>query len=158
MNPGKPVPKTSRRVFLTGGGALVVGFSLVPRLRAQSAGEAAPALPGSLGKTPMLDSWIRIAGDGAITVFTGKAELGQGLKTALLQIAAEELIVAPEAIGLVTADTARTPDEGYTAGSHSIDTSGTAIRHAAAQARAILIGAAAARLQLPAERLHAEGG
>ena len=158
MNPGKPVPKTSRRTFLAGGGALVVGFSLVRRLRAQSAGEAAPALPGSLGKTPMLDSWIRIAGDGAITVFTGKAELGQGLKTALLQIAAEELIVAPEAIGLVSADTARTPDEGYTAGSHSIDMSGTAIRHAAAQARAILIGAAAARLQLPAERLHAEGG
>jgi CO/xanthine dehydrogenase Mo-binding subunit len=158
MNPGEPVPKTSRRTFLTGGGALVIGFSLVPQLRAQDVSEAAPALPGSLGKTPMLDSWIRIAGDGAITVFTGKAELGQGLKTALLQLAAEELIVAPEAIRLVTADTALTPDEGYTAGSHSTDNSGTAIRHAAAQARAILIGAAAARLQLPAERLHAEGG
>ncbi len=158
MTPGEPVRKTSRRAFLAGGGALVVGFSLVPRLHAQNASEAGPALPGSLGKTPMLDSWIRIDGDGAITIFTGKAELGQGLKTALAQIAAEELIVAPEAIRLVTADTARTPDEGYTAGSHSIDNSGTAIRHAAAQARAILVGAAAARLQLPAERLHADNG
>jgi nicotinate dehydrogenase subunit B len=158
MNPGIPVAKTSRRAVLAGGGALVIGFSLVPRLHAQSASEAGPALPSSLGKTPMLDSWIRIDSDGAITVFTGKAELGQGLKTALAQIAAEELIVAPEAIRLVTADTALTPDEGYTAGSHSIDNSGTAIRHAAAQARALLIGAAAARLQLPPERLRAEGG
>ena len=157
MNPREPVPNPSRRMFLAGG-ALVVGFSLVPRVCAQSASEAGPVLPGSLGKTPMLDSWLRIAGDGAITIFTGKAELGQGLKTALTQLAAEELMVAPEAIRLVTADTALTPDEGYTAGSHSIDMSGTAIRHAAAQARAILIGAAAAWLQLPADRLHADNG
>jgi CO/xanthine dehydrogenase Mo-binding subunit len=162
MNPGERVAKPSRRAVIAGGGAFVVSFSLLPRLGAQGVSQtpnaAGPALPGSFAKSPMLDSWIGIDADGAITVFTGKAELGQGLKTALAQIAAEELIVAPEAIRLVTADTARTPDEGYTAGSHSIDMSGTAIRHAAAQARAMLIGAAAARLQLPPERLHAEAG
>ncbi len=88
----------------------------------------------------MLDSWIRIDADGAITVFTGKAELGQGIKTALIQVAAEELVVEPRAITLVTADTGRTPNEGYTAGSQSMPDSGTAILHAAAQARAILVG------------------
>ena len=87
----------------------------------------ARALPGDLAKSPLLDSWIRIDADGRITVFTGKAELGQGLKTALIQVAADELAVAPSAIELVTADTARTPDEGVTAGSHSMQDSGTAI-------------------------------
>ena len=151
-------PRPSRRIVLAGG-ALVVAFSLAPRSgAAQSAAETPATLPGDLAKAPMLDAWIRIDGDGRITVFTGKAELGQGLKTALIQLAAEELAVEPEAVTLVTADTARTPDEGYTAGSHSMQDSGTAIRNAAAQARALLIAAAAAKWRLPPERLHAEGG
>ena len=77
-------------------------------------GATAPAakVPGSLGGEPHLDAWIRIDAEGAITVFTGKAELGQGIKTALLQVAAEELEVEPSEITLVTADTALTPDEG----------------------------------------------
>ncbi|HEX3860105.1 MAG TPA: molybdopterin cofactor-binding domain-containing protein [Stellaceae bacterium] len=149
----------SRRGFLAGGGALIVSFSLLPRFAAaQAAGQTGPALPGSLAKFPMLDSWVRIDANGAITVFTGKAELGQGIKTALIQLAAEELIVTTEAIDLVTADTARTPDEGYTAGSHSMQDSGTAIRNAAAQARALLIDAAATRLQVPGDKLRAENG
>ena len=60
----------------------------------------------------MLDAWIRIDADGRVTVFTGKAELGQGIKTALIQVAAEELTSSPRAIELVTADTARTPERG----------------------------------------------
>ena len=119
---------------------------------------AARNLPGSLQRDSELDSWIRIDGRGAITVFTGKCELGQGIKTALIQVAAEELAVAPGSIHLVTADTALTPNEGYTAGSHSMQDSGTAIRHAAAQARSLLIGAAAARLAVPRERLKAQDG
>jgi nicotinate dehydrogenase subunit B len=110
---------------LSGGGALVLSFSLAPhRLSAQGAQNAGvqpipePPLPGSLKSEPMLDSWIRIDADGTITVFTGKAELGQGLKTALIQLAAEELVVEPPSVHLVTADTSRTPNEGYTAGSH----------------------------------------
>ncbi|MFL5088428.1 MAG: molybdopterin cofactor-binding domain-containing protein [Xanthobacteraceae bacterium] len=150
----------SRRALLAGGGALIVSFSLSRALaqEAQNKGEEPrqPPLPGSLKDSPMLDSWIRITADGSMTVFTGKAELGQGIKTALLQIAAEQLGVDPAAITLITADTSQTPNEGYTAGSHSMQDSGTAILHAAAQAREILIGLAATRLSLPAERLKAE--
>ena len=99
----------------------------------------------------MLDAWIRIDQSGTVTVFTGKCELGQGIKTALMQVAAEQLGVPVESIALITSDTARTPGEGYTSGSQSMQDSGTAIMHAAAQAREILIGIAAEKLSL---RLH----
>jgi nicotinate dehydrogenase subunit B len=156
MKPGA-TPSLSRRGFLAAGGALVVSIA-VPRLSAAQAKGGKPALPGSLKTEGMLDGWIRIGADGRVTVMTGKAELGQGIKTALLQLAAEELVVAPARITLVTADTARTPDEGYTAGSHSMQDSGTAIRHAAAQVRAILLGLAAARLQVAADTLRIDDG
>src|SRR6185312_5520476 len=107
-----------------------------------------PKLPGDLAKSPMLDSWIAIDANGGITVFAGKAELGQGIKTAFIQCAAEELEVEPAAITLVTADTERTPNEGYTAGSHSMQDCGVAILNAAAQVRAILVELAAIRLNL----------
>jgi nicotinate dehydrogenase subunit B len=147
----------SRRRFLLGSGALIVSFAL-PVGPGMAQEPAAAELPASLRRNPQLLAWIRIDERGAITVFTGKCELGQGIKTAILQVAAEELAVAPEAIDLITADTARTPNEGYTAGSHSMQDSATAIRHAAAQARALLIGAAADRLGVPRERLRAEDG
>jgi CO/xanthine dehydrogenase Mo-binding subunit len=144
----------TRRSLLAGTGALVVSFSLQGTGLAQDA----KTLPGSLAKDSFLDSWIRIDGSGAITVCTGKAELGQGVKTALLQIAAEELEVAPEDITLITADTGRTPDEGFTAGSQSMQNSGTAIRNAAAQVRALLIAEAARRQNVAPETLKAAGG
>ena len=93
-----------------------------------------------------------------MTVFTGKAELGQGLTTALLQVAAEQLDVAPAQIELVTADTARTPNEGFTAGSHSMQDSGTAILNAAAQVRGLLRDAAAAEFGVAAETLSTADG
>ena len=68
--------------------------------------------PAASSKRPYLDSWIRIDANGAITVFTGKAELGQGINTALMQCAAEQLDVSPDRIKLVTADTARTAERG----------------------------------------------
>ena len=148
----------ARRAFLAHGGALVVGFSLWPaRTGAQGAGQAT-ALPGSLRGAPLLDSWIRIDANDRITVFTGKAELGQGVKTALIQIAAEELVVEPGRIVLVTADTSLTPNEGYTAGSQSLQDSGTAILNAAAQVRALLLRLASKRLDLPVERLSVRDG
>ena len=102
----------SRREFLATGGALVLSFALSPRSALAQPAEAAkpPALPGALDKTPLLDAWIRIGADGSITVFTGKAELGQGVKTALAQIAAEQLAVGFERIAMVTADTELTPN------------------------------------------------
>lgn len=145
----------SRRRFMRHGGALVVAFTLVPRALGETAPEAGkpPPLPGSLEQAPMLDAWIRVGADGRITVFTGKAELGQGIRTALTQVAAEELVVDPSRIQLITADTARTPNEGYTAGSQSMQYSGTAIRHAAAQARERLVALAAARFGAEASAL-----
>ena len=160
------VKKPTRRGVLAGTGSLVVSFALLSQALAQE-GEVQgtapppqpkPKLPGSLSGDPFLDAWIRIDAKGEVSVFTGKAELGQGVKTAILQIAAEELEIDPAAIRLITADTSQTPDEGYTAGSQSIQNSGTAIRHAAAQVREILIGQAAARWQIPADQLRAENG
>src|SRR6516165_8818335 len=139
----------SRRQVVAGGGALIVSISIgATRALAQGpqASPPTPPLPGSLKGAPMLDSWIRIDADGAVTVFTGKAELGQGIKTALLQVASEELGVAMPRIKLVTADTARTPNEGYTSGSQSMPNGATAIRNAAAQVREILLARAAERL------------
>src|SRR5579863_1256875 len=146
-----------RRQVLAGGGALIVSFSLSDAFAQEHAAAGAPKPPGSLATSPYLDAWIRIDADG-ITAFTGKAELGQGFKTAFQQIAAEELDVPFEAIKVVTADTGRTANEGYTAGSHSMQDSGTAILHAAAQVRALLIAEAARRFDLPVENLRTENG
>jgi nicotinate dehydrogenase subunit B len=146
-----------RRQVLAGGGALIVSFSMSDAFAEEGAPAAVPKPPGSLATAPYLDAWIRIDSDG-ITAFTGKAELGQGFKTAFQQIAAEELDVPFEAIKVVTADTGRTANEGYTAGSHSMQDSGTAILNAAAQVRALLIAEAARRLDLPAESLRTESG
>jgi len=150
-------PTLSRRGFL-GGGALVVGFTLFPRgLLAQAPqegdGGTPPGIPKALNSDPLLESWIRIDTDGHITVFTGKAELGQGIRTSLLQVAAEELAVDPAGIALVTADTDRTPNESYTAGSQSMQESGTAILHASARVAGILRDLAARRLGVPAASL-----
>jgi CO/xanthine dehydrogenase Mo-binding subunit len=147
-----------RRRVLAGGGALIVSFSLTGAFAQQQDAPAVAAPPGSLKASPYLDSWIRIDGDGSITVFTGKAELGQGFKTAFQQIAAEELDVPFASLKVVTADTKLTANEGYTSGSNSAKDSGTAIQNAAAQARALLIAAAATRLDQPVESLRTENG
>jgi nicotinate dehydrogenase subunit B len=160
-----PSHKVSRRAVLRGTGALVLSFSLSPQAWPQEGSgaqsghpTAGPKLPGSLAKNPLLDAWIRVDADGRVTAFTGKAELGQGISTALLQVVAEELEVPFEQVSLVTADTSRTVDEGYTAGSHSVQDSGTALRNAAAQVREILIAEAARRLKLPGDQLRAAAG
>jgi CO/xanthine dehydrogenase Mo-binding subunit len=139
----------NRRGFLATSGALVVSFSL-PAF--------AQKLPGALDRYPQLDAWLRIGVDGRITVFTGKAELGQGIKTAILQVAAEQLAVDMKSIDLVTADTAQTPNEGYTAGSNSMKDSATAVLNAAAQAREILLAEAAKRLRVAPEQLSVQNG
>ncbi|MCC8941732.1 xanthine dehydrogenase family protein molybdopterin-binding subunit [Bradyrhizobium sp. Arg68] len=145
-----------RRSVLAGAGALIVSFSLRGATAQEQKPGQGPELPGSLAKFPYLDSWIRIDADGRITAFTGKAELGQGFRTAFQQIAAEQLDVAFDAVKVITADTKLTANEGYTSGSHSMQDSGTAILHAAAQARGLLVAEAARRLELPAETLRTE--
>src|SRR5207247_309444 len=121
---------------------------LAPRL---ALGQDRPApLPGSLNANRMLDAWLRIDPNGTVTIFTGKIELGQGIGTALSQIAADELDVDLKRIEVVSGDTARTPNEGQTAGSLSVEHSGTALRFACAEAPDILVSAAAVKLGAPA--------
>ena len=154
----------NRRALLTSGGALVVSFTLVPSLGLAQAPPAADTaspptpLPGSLKTSPMLEAWLRIGSDGSVTVFTGKSELGQGIRTALTQIAAEQLGLAFAVVHLVTSDTQHTPNEGYTSGSQSMSDSGTAILHASAQAREILIKLAAEKWGASADGLQAKDG
>ena len=145
----------SRRELLKTGGALVIGFALGPRF---APAQDAARLPGSLNANRMLNAWLRIDSNGSVTIFTGKIELGQGIGTALTQIAADELDVDLQRIDIVHGDTAQTPNEGATAGSLSVQDSGTAMRFACAEARAILLTAAGARLGVPLAELQVNDG
>lgn len=148
------------------------------------------ALPASLRTNPSLDDWIRIETDGTVTICTGKVEIGQGIRTALAQIGAEELDVALERVRVTMADTGGahhmadtggaphpwnqhdgvahqgwyaphptgSPDEGTTAGSNSIQASGSAIRQAAADARHALLEMAAAEWNVPHAGLTVRDG
>jgi len=106
---------------------------------------ATPPLPGMLRENPRLDQWVRFAAPGQVTVSTGRVEIGQGVLTAMRQIAAEELDIAPERILLQSGDTELTPNEGYTAGSQSIQFGGVALRLACAEVRALFLDYAAER-------------
>ena len=105
---------------------------------------APPTLPAMLEQNPRLDQWVRFPEPGRVTVSTGRVEIGQGVLTAMRQIAAEELDVSPERILLHTGDTELTPNEGYTAGSQSIQFGGVALRLACAEVRARFLDYAAA--------------
>ena len=105
-----------------------------------------------------LDDWLAIEPDNTVTAFSGKVELGTGVRTALAQIVAEELDLPLERVHMVMGDTARTPDEGYTAGSMTISGSGTALRQAAAEARQAMLEMAAERLDVNPDELTAHDG
>jgi nicotinate dehydrogenase subunit B len=105
-----------------------------------------------------LEGWIRLEPDETVMVFTGKAELGQGILTAVAQIAAEELDTGFEKIRMVSADTSRAPDEQFTFGSQSIEQSGSAIRTASAEARSILVAAGARWFGVRTEELQVSNG
>ncbi len=146
----------SRRKFLKQSGVIVASFSLAgPAAIAQ---QTRAPLPGGLNNNRMLDGWIRINANGRVTVHTGKCEIGQGILTALAQIAADELDVTYERIDMVSADTARTPNEGMTAGSLSVEGSGTALRFACAEVRGMLLAAAAQKLNIAVDKLTVADG
>jgi nicotinate dehydrogenase subunit B len=146
-------PSLNRREFTAGLGGLVVAFALDPKVAF-----AQERLPGSLQTNRRLDGWIRINADGSATIFTGKVELGQGILTALAQIAAEELDLPLTRITMISGDTGQTPNEGHTSGSQSVENSGTAVRIAGAEARAILIDQATKRLGVAADTLSVVDG
>jgi nicotinate dehydrogenase subunit B len=116
------------------------------------------SLPRDLARHPALETWIRLNPDETVTLFTGKVELGQGLVSAIARIGAEELDVALSRIRVRTGDTAHPLDEWITAGSVSMSDSGTAMRQAAAEARAHLLGLAAGRLGIAADELVVDDG
>jgi CO/xanthine dehydrogenase Mo-binding subunit len=117
-----------------------------------------PGLPALLAANPRLDQWVGFPGPGHVTVLTGRVEIGQGVLTAMLQIAADELDVAPDRIELRTGDTDLTPNEGYTAGSHSIQFGGVALRMACAEVRALFLDHAAARFGFSRADLAVQDG
>jgi nicotinate dehydrogenase subunit B len=152
-------PRTvSRRNLLKAGTGLMVAIAYAPLLALAEDTGVPTRLPGSLNVNRLLSAWLRVNPDGTVTVFTGKVEFGQGIASALAQVAADELDVGYPRIHMVTADTSRTPDEGFTSGSQSIEQSGTAIRFACAEARQILLAAAAARLGIEAGALTVADG
>jgi len=145
----------SRRRFTQSLGIVIATFALPST---SVFGQAPGNLPFSLKKNPRLEGWIRLDADNTVTVFTGKAELGQGILTALAQIAAEELDVELGKIRMVSADTSRGPDEQYTFGSQSVEHGGSAIRAASAQARGVLLAAAARQFGVRPEDLQIKAG
>jgi len=115
-------------------------------------------LPGSLETNRSLDRWLRINGDGTVTAYTGKVEIGQGITTALAQVVADELDVALPRVRLEPASTASSPDEGMTSGSRSIQESAVALRYACAETRELLLQKAAAQLGVSVEQLSVADG
>lgn len=118
----------------------------------------APKLPVNLAANPRLSSWVKFAGDGRLAISPGKVEIGQGIVTALAQIAADELDVDIRRIEMIRASTATSPNEGVTSGSLSIQQSGRALRQVCAEIRQIFVTAAAERLGVDASALAVEDG
>ena len=103
-------------------------------------------LPADLAANPVLARWLDFSRGGEVTILIGKVEYGQGIWTALAQVAAEELQVALSRVRVAPVSTSTSPDEGVTAGSRSVQDSGSALRQACAQARDLLLAAAATKL------------
>jgi nicotinate dehydrogenase subunit B len=108
--------------------------------------------------TSQLDDWLVIEADGSVTAFSGKVELGTGTRTALAQIVAEELDLPLARVHLVMGDTDSTPNEGYTAGSMTINSSGASLRQAAAEARRAMLEMASSALDATLEELAVSDG
>jgi CO/xanthine dehydrogenase Mo-binding subunit len=147
----------NRRNFLKNTGCLAIGFSL----SSPFINDMAPMLqelPESIKRNPNIDAWLQVLANGQVRIFTGKLELGQGISTAILQVAAEELDLPMEQVEIVLADTDRTPDEGYTAGSGSIEQSAMAVRYAAAAARNKLLELSSQQLSTPIDQLTIKDG
>jgi CO/xanthine dehydrogenase Mo-binding subunit len=149
-----------RRGFLKAGGVLVVGVAL-GEWPLPARAQAIPNADRFLGKPidpKQVDSFLAIHADNTVTVFTGKVDLGTGLRIAFRQMVAEELDVPPARIALIEGDTAVTPDQARTSGSYGIARGGMQLRHAAATARRALLEMASQRLGRPVDDLEVADG
>ncbi len=148
----------SRRDFIGAGGALVVSCGL-PGSITLALSQSPQTLGGKPALTPdELDSWIAVLPDGNVTVFFGKMDMGQGVDVAIAQIVAEELDVAFEKVSVVMGDTATSCNQGGASGSTGIQLGGMALRHAAAEARRVLVEMGSKKLGVPVESLTVDNG
>jgi CO/xanthine dehydrogenase Mo-binding subunit len=115
-------------------------------------------LPPSLAANPTLSSWVKISAEGHVVISPGKVEIGQGIVTALAQIAADELDIDIGRVRMIRATTAGSPNEGVTSGSLSVQQSGRAVRHVCAEVRQIFLAAAADRLGVGIDTLDISDG
>jgi nicotinate dehydrogenase subunit B len=145
----------SRRDFLKASGSLVVTFSLASLPQQSALAQGAAAKTVSLEQ---VDAFLEIGADGDVTCYSGKVDLGTGVRTAIAQIVADELDVPFGKVAVVQGDTTLTPDQGPTYGSLSIQVGGMQVRQAAATARAALVREAAKRLNLAEETLATQDG
>lgn len=145
----------SRRKLLKSTGALVVSFTFAGKASEVLAQGAASAKPVALNE---VDSFLAIDKAGKVTLYTGKVDLGTGVRTALAQMCAEELDVPFNSVSLITGDTQLTPDQGNTWGSLTIQSAGIQIRNASATARNALLDEAARKLNVKKEDLTIADG
>jgi nicotinate dehydrogenase subunit B len=149
---------STRRGFLAGAGALAVSFSFLGRTAALADdGTGLVRVVATGAQTGATESWLILTED-AITVYSGKVELGTGVRTALTQIVVEELRLDVADVSYVQGDTRLSIDQGVTAGSKTLQNGGPELRQAAATAYKALLTRAAERLGVPASRLEARGG
>ena len=150
----------SRRALLESAGVLLVGLSLgEPVAAATQASSAADLNIPVRGVDPdNLDSWLAIANDGRVTVFTGRVDLGTGTETVLGQFVAEELDVPFDRIHVIMGDSRLTPNQGKTTASMNVVRGSQPLRIAAAEARAALVGLAAEKLSVPLGELETIDG
>src|SRR5262249_32159764 len=139
----------SRSTFLKGGGALIVGFSVLGAADASAAVDPHDHSSYGPAQSNLIDSWITVGADNTASVKLGKVEVGQGWMTGLLMVAAEELDLDMSQVKPITNDTDLTPNQGTTAGSSAISSGGKQVRAAAAAAREALLGVAATQLGVP---------
>ncbi len=144
----------SRRAWLKAGGALVVTFAGAAWATQADAVNA----PEKSVNPDEVGSFIAVDGNGMVTIYSGKVELGTGALTAIVQIAAEELSVPLDHVTTIQGDTALTPSQGPTYASLSIQNGGMQIRRAAATAREALLDLAASRLNVPKDQLAVHDG
>jgi nicotinate dehydrogenase subunit B len=144
-----------RKFFKLFGGGLTVAFVVTDMF--SFAGESAS--PGATQTdTGQVNAWIHIGEDGTVSVYTGKVEVGQNIRTSLSQVVAEELHVPVSAIKMIMGDTDLVPYDAGTFGSRTTPQMGTQLRKAAATAREALLEMAAKNWNIKAEKLLAKDG
>ena len=155
MNAPFKTSRFSRRAILKGG-ALTVGFALAG-VRTEASAQGMLGAPRVLDPKEV-DAFLAVNADGTVTIFSGKVDLGQGLRISFRQIVAEELGVAIDKINLIEGDTALTPDQGRTSGSNGIQRGGMQLRRAAATARNALFLLAAQKLNVKPDEINLANG